>query len=107
MSISGILRNLDLRMLFDQFLSMVREQYWLSVLLLLTVLVLLTLYLVVVVGSVVAHLGVLWRRLNHWYILIPVVAGICVLFGLSAATVAFLKTMPVPNLAGINPTISQ
>jgi ABC-type amino acid transport substrate-binding protein len=107
MSIARILQNLDLTALLERFLSLVREQYWLSVVLLFLVLAVLAVYAVVMVGSAFVHLRHLRRRLNHWYVLLPVVAAICALFGLSIATAAFLKTMPVASLSGIDPTISE
>jgi ABC-type amino acid transport substrate-binding protein len=93
----------DLTWFVERFLDLVREQYWLSVLILWIIATIVAIY----AGSIAAT-GVRLGRsivlhLKSWYVALPVVLGCAALFAFSMATAAYLRgtRLPVPSLSDL------
>lgn len=101
---SGIFAAFDLRSLFLKLLDLVRDHYWIAVLLVQAGLTVISIYLIVLTGGAIQHLRRLTRRFNRWYVLFPSLACAAALTLLSVALVNFLRTLPTPELALARPS---
>ena len=99
----------DFNQIIESFNDLVREQFWLSVAVILVLLIILVIYLGTMIGSAVAQVRRLLPHLTRWYFFVPVGAAIVALFAVSVATVTYLRGtgLPVPSLSNLQPVLGE
>jgi ABC-type amino acid transport substrate-binding protein len=99
----------DLTWLVEHFLELVRDQYWLSVLILWAILTIVAVYAGSVVVSGVRLANSLLPRLRSWYVSLLVVLGSASLLALSMAMSAYLRgtRLPVPSLSDLKIVLGE
>jgi ABC-type amino acid transport substrate-binding protein len=93
----------DLTWIAEHFLELVRDQYWLSVLILWAIAIIVFSYIGTVVATGVKLARSVLTHLRTWYILLPAVIGCAALLAISMATAAYLRgsRLPVPSLSDL------
>jgi ABC-type amino acid transport substrate-binding protein len=99
----------DLMWMVEHFLELVREQYWLSVLILWALLTIVAVYVGSVVGTGVRRARALLPRLKSWYVSILVGLGAASLLVVSMATAGYLRgtRLPVPSLSDLTVVLGE
>ncbi len=99
----------DLTWIAERFLELVRDQYWLSVLILWVLLTIAAIYVGSIVVSGVRRARSLLPRLKIWYISLQVALGSASLLVVSMATAAYLRgtPLPVPSLSDLKVVLGE
>src|SRR5262245_58500970 len=93
----------DLTWIAEHFLELVRDQYWLSVLILWTIAIVVAIYVGTIVATGLRLARTVLTHLKSWYIWVPAILGCAALLAMSMATAAYLRgsRLPVPSLSDL------
>jgi len=101
-----------LKIAFEYFLGLAREQFWLPVLIVFVLLLGAMIYLAVIMVKAVSHVKRLPRLLGYlrrWYIALPTALAVpCALLG-SVAAVTYVRgtALPVPSLSNVQSVFGE